>query len=127
VDTSTTPSTTVLSGTFATGGCHHGQDLSASLTGTTGSGSARFSTGQNSLKVSVSGLTAGATYTVQAGDGTTNTTVGQITTDANGSGKLSVSNLTATIAAGTILTVLDANGTTVLTGTFAAGGHARWG
>jgi hypothetical protein len=130
VDTSTTPSTIVLSGTFAADGCHHdhGQELSASLTGTAGAGSARFSSGEDSLRVRVSGLTANATYTVEVSNGTAApTTVGQITTDAEGNGRLSVSNLTATITSGTVLTVLDANGTTELTGTFAASSHTRRG
>jgi hypothetical protein len=121
-DTSTTPNTTVLSGTFAVGGCHHGQELSANLTGTTGSGSARFSAGDNSLSVSVSGLTAAATYTVQLANGTaTPTTVGQITTDPNGSGTLSVSNLTAIVAAGSVVTILDPTGATILQGALASG------
>jgi hypothetical protein len=128
LDTSTTPNTTVLSGTFAPGGCHHGQALTASLTGTTGSGAACFSSGDSSLKVRVSGLTANATYTVEVANGTAApTAVGQITTDANGSGKLSVSNLTATVSAGTVLTVVDSSGTTVLTGTFGAASHPWWG
>ena len=121
VDTSTTPSTTVLTGTLAASdGCHGGHRLTASLTGSMGSGSATFHPDENSLKVAVSGLTAGATYTVQVGDSTTttSTTVGTITTDANSSGKLSVSNLAATIATGTTISVVDSSGTIVLTGTF---------
>jgi hypothetical protein len=118
-------SATVLQGTYAIGssGCHGGsgtgQQLSASLTGTTGSGQAQFSSGsisgQNSFELIVYGLTAGQTYTVQV-DGTT---IGQITTDSTGQGQLQLSNLTATISAGTVITVLGANDTTVLQGTFA--------
>jgi hypothetical protein len=120
VDTSTTPSTTVLTGTLAaSGGCHAGQRLSASLIGTTGSGFATYSSAENSLRVSVSGLATGATYTLQVSNGTaTPTTVGQITTDTNGNGKLSASNLSATIATGTTISVVDSSGTTVLSGTF---------
>jgi hypothetical protein len=119
-------SSTVLQGTFGIGnsGCHSGsasgQQLSASLTGTSGgTGQAQFSSGstsgQNSFELIVSGLTAGQTYSVQV-DGTT---IGQITTDSHGQGQLQLSNLTATIAAGTVITVLDANDATVLQGTFA--------
>jgi hypothetical protein len=114
---------TVLSGTLAASSTSTdtGTHLKATLTGATGtSGSAHFhataTAGQNSLSVRVSGLAANATYTVQVGG----TTVGTITTDANGRGRLSVSNLTTTVAAGSVVTVLDAQNATVLQGTFAA-------
>jgi hypothetical protein len=94
--------------------------LSATLTGATGmSGSAHYhadtTTGTNRLSLHVSGLAASQTFTVQI-DGTT---VGTLTTDANGAGRASFSNLTATVSAGSLLTVLDPSGATVLTGTFA--------
>jgi hypothetical protein len=127
VDTGTTPSTTVLAGTLGHGGCHAHQELTASLTGTTGSGSATFHPEQNSLRVTVSGLTAGATYSVQLSNGTsTPTTVGQITTDSSGNGKLTVSNLAASIAAGTTISIVDSGGASVLTGTFGMGSGAPW-
>jgi hypothetical protein len=127
VDTSTDPATTALSGTLAPGACHGGQALGASLSGTTGSGSATFHPDQGSLKVSVSGLTAGATYSVQVSSGTaTPVTVGQITTDSSGNGKLTASGLTASITAGTTISVVDSTGATILTGTFSAGGAAQF-
>src|ERR1700722_7591838 len=78
-------------------GCHdnsQSQSLIASLTGASGtSGSATFksdtTSGDNSLQVQVSGLAASSTFTVTSGT----TTLGTITTDANGTGKLSVSDL----------------------------------
>lgn len=106
--TSTTTSTTTTT-------------LTASLTGSTGtSGSITFttnsSTGTNSLSVTVSGLTASATYTVLAGT----TPLGAITTNASGKGELVVSNETATLASGTAITVTDSSGTTVLSGSLAS-------
>jgi hypothetical protein len=120
---------TVLTGTFAIaaegggGDCHGGQDLTASLTGATGtSGTADFKTsstaGQNSFTLTVSGLTASTTYTVEVGT----TTIGTFTTDSTGAGSLTLSNLTTTIATGSVLTVLDASSNTVLQGTFAQTG-----
>ena len=63
----------------------------------------------------MTGLSADTSYTVQL-DGTA---VGQITTDETGSGNLALSNLTNTVAAGSVVTVLDSSGNVVLTGTFA--------
>jgi hypothetical protein len=108
---------TVLTGTLADPNAK--THLSASLTGATGtSGKAHFhsnaETGDNRLGVHVFSLTADATYDVQV-DGTT---VGQITTDDHGSGALSLSNVSMTIAANSVVTVLDSQGTTVLQGTF---------
>jgi hypothetical protein len=93
--------------------------LAASLTGATGtSGSAHYhpdtTAGTNRLSLHVSGLAASQTFTVQI-DGTT---VGTLTTDANGAGRTSFLNLTATVSAGSVLTVLDPSGATVLSGTF---------
>lgn len=113
-------SATVLSGTLATFTPASITHLSASLSGATGtSGTAHFEAntalGDNSLSVRVSGLTADSTYTVQVGG----TTVGQVNTDADGDGWLAMSNVSPTVASGTVLTVLDSTGTTVLQGTFA--------
>jgi hypothetical protein len=47
------------------------------------------------------------------------TTVGQISTDADGDARLSSSNLSTTVTSGSVLTVLNSSGTTVLQGTFA--------
>lgn len=99
------------------------QTLTAALAGATGtSGAATFSSNTtaatNSLLVQVSGLSASSTYTVDIGG----TSVGQITTNSSGSGQLSLSNISASIAPGTAVTVLDSTGATVLSGTFAPPG-----
>jgi hypothetical protein len=95
--------------------------LSASLTGATGTaGHAHYhadaTAGTNSLTLSVSGLTASSTYTIDVNG----TSVGTITTDATGAGKVTLSDLSATVAAGSTITVVDSTGATVLSGTFAA-------
>jgi hypothetical protein len=55
------------------------------------------------------------------------TTVGQLTTNSSGAGTLSASDLTQTIAASSVVTVLDSTGATVLQGTFAtASGSHGW-
>jgi hypothetical protein len=116
-------SNTVLQGTFAPGSeCHHGEKLSASLTGATGaSGTAEFKAGEesghNHFELTVSGLMASTTYTVDVGG----SSIGTFTTDANGTGSLELKDLTTTIMSGSVLTVVDTNNNTVLTGTFAAG------
>src|SRR5579885_2566386 len=99
------------------------QTLTATLTGAAGtSGSATFTSnsaaGTNNLLVQVSGLTANTTYSVTSGT----TTLGSITTNASGSGQLSVSNVSPALTAGQSLTVLDPSGATVLSGTLAATG-----
>jgi hypothetical protein len=112
----------VLTGTLATGEpCHHGQELTASLTGSTGAtGTADFkastTAGQNTFTLTVTGLTASTTYTVDVGG----SSIGTFTTDSTGAGSLTLNNLTTTISAGSVLTVVDASNNTVLTGTFAA-------
>jgi len=57
------------------------------------------------------------------------TSIGMFTTDATGTGSLTLSNLTTTITAGSVLTVVDGSTppNTVLTGTFAAGGEGDGG
>ncbi len=128
-------STTVLQGTFASGDGHHtgggggggdcnggGQEVSATLTGATGtSGTAEFTSsstaGQNTFTLTVSGLSASTTYTVDIGG----TSIGTFTTDTTGASTLTLSNLTTTIASASVITVVDSTGTTVLQGTFAAG------
>jgi hypothetical protein len=94
--------------------------LAANLTGASGtSGTATFSTnaliGQNSFHLHASGLTANTTYTVSSGS----TTLGTFTTDANGQGKLSVSNVSPALTAGSTITVKDPTGATALSGTLA--------
>ena len=84
-------------------------------------------TGRRSSYVQVSGLTASSSYTVESGS----TTLGTISTDANGHGQLSVSDLSPALAAGATITVLDSNNSTVLSGTLASAsssddeGHAH--
>jgi hypothetical protein len=127
-------SNTVLQGTFAAGdqhgggSCQGGQDLTATLTGSTGAtGSAEFkassTAGQNSFTLTVTGLTASTTYTVDSGS----TSIGTFTTDSSGAGSLTLSDLTATIAADSALTVLDPDNNTVLSGTFAASRQCQHG
>src|ERR1043165_465222 len=111
-------------GTFHNGSAH-GQHLSATLTGANGTaGTATFtsnkSAGTNSLSVSASGLTAGRTYDVQING----TTVGQVTMDTNGARTATLSNITAAVAAGATIAVVDSNTTpttTALTGRFQHG------
>jgi hypothetical protein len=98
------------------------QTLVASLSGSNGAtGYAALtpgtSSGQNTFVLQVSGLTASTQYTVQVGS----TTIGSLTTDATGTGKVSLSNVAAAIAAGSIITVQDWQNTTVLQGTFGSG------
>jgi hypothetical protein len=113
-------STTVLTGTLAaaTNPITH---LAATLSGATGTSgrvsyAANANTGTNSLLVEVSGLTANASYTVLSGT----TTLGTITTDANGNGSLVESNVSEALASGGTISVADSTGTTVLSGTLAA-------
>jgi ribosomal protein L13 len=111
---------TVLSGTLATPTTSHARTaFQATLTGATGSGHAfvivNASTGTTQFDLHVSGLTADTTYTVQVNG----TMVGQLTTNSRGSGRLSESNITPTVSAGSTVTVLDSAGATVLSGTFA--------
>jgi hypothetical protein len=102
-------------------GRHGSPTLVASLTGSSGTSSSaayssNTSTGQNSLRVHVSGLTANTTYTVSSGS----TTLGNIKTNANGQGTLAVSDVSTTLTAGSPVTVADSSGNTVLSGTLAA-------
>jgi hypothetical protein len=106
---------TALSGTLAA------TNLFATLGGTSGrDGFASYHTnvftGSSTLRVGLFGLSANSTYTVQL-DGTT---VGTVTTNALGAGHLSTSSLSKPPAAGSVLTVLNASGTTVLQGTLTA-------
>jgi hypothetical protein len=90
--------------------------LSADLSGSTdATGRASVQTIKNHLFVRIHGAAANTTYDVSI-DGTT---VGQITTNGRGSGRLFVSP-TAAIVAGSTISILDsAAGTTLLSGTFA--------
>jgi hypothetical protein len=119
---------TVLSGKLATLSPTPFTRLSASLRGATGTaGTAQYddnaTSGENSLRLRVSGLSADSTYTVKIGD----TTVGRINTDADGRGWLSES-LSTTVSSGSAITILNSKGTSVLQGTFAADtGNDGWG
>jgi hypothetical protein len=102
-------------------GADTGTHLSASLSGVTGAaGTASFNagtvSGQNSLKLQVTGLTANSNYTVQVNG----TSVGQIHTDASGNATLSLSNISPSVTAGSAISVLDSTGATALQGTFAS-------
>lgn len=110
-------------GPLATAGVSAGTNFTASLSGVTGAAgtasyNANAASSQNSLSLQVTGLTANATYTVQING----TTVGQLTTNASGSAQLSLSNISPTVAAGSVISVLDSTGTTDLQGTFASTG-----
>jgi hypothetical protein len=98
--------------------------LSAALTGASGAtGTVDFSSttnsASNSFHLTVSGLTASTTYSIQI-DGAT---IGQVTTDANGDGSVSLTDLTASVASGSVVTVVDA-GTTALQGTLSLRGKS---
>jgi hypothetical protein len=90
--------------------------LSATLSGSTDAeGKASVNVIKNHLRIRIRGAEANTTYDVSI-DGTT---VGQITTNGRGSGRLFVSP-TAAIVAGSTISILDsAAGTTLLSGTFA--------
>jgi hypothetical protein len=90
--------------------------LSATLSGSSSAtGKASVEVVNNHLRVRIHGAAANTTYDVSI-DGTT---VGQITTNGRGSGRLFVSP-TAAIVAGSTISILDsAAGTTLLSGTFA--------
>jgi hypothetical protein len=108
------------SGAFA----QSGKVLTASLTGATGvSGTATFTpgatSGTNTFALTATGLTASTTYTVEIGS----TSIGTFTTDATGAGTLSASNLTTTVAPGSVVTVQDPSGATVLQGTLGSCHH----
>jgi hypothetical protein len=99
------------------GGTSSTSTLTAALTGASGtSGSVTFTTntaaGTNSLRVRVTGLAANTTYTVLSGT----TSLGTITTDANGAGSLSATNISATLTSGAAITVADPSNATVLSG-----------
>jgi hypothetical protein len=94
------------------------QILVANLTGTTGASGTVFfrsssTTGDNSLTVQVSGLTADSTYTVMSGT----TKLGTINANSKGAGYFSVSNVSPALTADATITVQDSTSATVLTGT----------
>jgi hypothetical protein len=136
---------TVLSGTFASpssqgddddddhdegdgdNGNSQGGTFSASLTPPTSSGAMSTATGQIlaavthtngvfDLHLVASGLTANTAYTLEIGT----TTIGMFTTDSNGSAEANLEKISATIASGTAVTIVDASNNTVLSGTFAS-------
>jgi hypothetical protein len=100
-----------LTGTFAQ------TKFTASLTGATGvTGTATYSTVKNQLRVSVSGAAASTTYNVTVNG----VTVGQLTTNSSGAGKLRVSPSGVAIQSGSTISIADTAGNAaILTGMFA--------
>src|SRR5262245_48223429 len=87
---------------------NHGASLAATLSNSTGAtGQALFNSTTGKLTVQVQGADANASLDV-AVDGTS---VGTLTTDASGSGKLSVTEATDAIQAGATITAGDLQGT----------------
>jgi len=98
------------------------QTLSAPLSGGMGAaGHALFTVNaaaeQNAFTLQVVGL-PGSTFSVDVG----HTTIGQLSTDANGNGQLELKDLPAILAAGSRIKVVDSEGDTVLEGGFATRG-----
>jgi len=81
--------------------------------------------GTNTLKIELEHAAASATYTVSLDGG--KTTVATLTTDANGQASATVSGSTLVVQAGTVLTLLDSNGTSVGQGTFATNSNDNGG
>ncbi len=102
-----------LTGTLGSARVSHKTELTAQLTGSTGSGAghatfkSNMENGKSSLTVSVTGLPANSTVNVTVGG----TVVGQITTNGRGSGRLRLKNLSATVDAGSTITVGTLSGT----------------
>jgi hypothetical protein len=100
-----------LTGTFAQ--TRFTATLAGTTTGVTGTASANAL--KNKLHVTVSGATANTEYTVSVNG----TSVGSFTTNAAGRGRLRVTPSGVTIATGSTITIADADGNTLLSGTFA--------
>src|SRR6185369_4342885 len=91
-------------------GCDHGAAFAATLTNATGAtGRALFNNVNGKLSIQVTGATASSSLAVLL-DGTS---VGTVTTDASGNGKLSLTQDVTAVKAGTTIKIGD------LTGTFA--------
>ena len=91
--------------------------FSATLAGDVTSvfGSASYSSTRQDLNVKLNGLSAKTTYSILV-DGTS---VGTVTTNKHGLARFHLNSSALSIVAGTVLTVVDASNTTVMTGTFA--------
>jgi hypothetical protein len=90
------------------GHCGADATYSATLSNSTGAtGTASYLAGSNSLKIQVKGATASSTLDIQL-DGVS---IGTLTTDASGNGKVTLTNLTAAVNANSALTVGDLTGT----------------
>jgi len=90
------------------GQCGAEATYSATLSNASGAtGTATYSATNNSLKIQVKGAAADTTLDVQL-DGVS---IGSLTTDADGNGKLTLSNLTTAVSANSILTLGDLTGT----------------
>ncbi|MFT3883708.1 MAG: hypothetical protein QM703_29275 [Gemmatales bacterium] len=90
------------------GQCGAEATYSATLSNSTGAtGTASYLAGNNSLKISVKGAAASSTLDIQL-DGVS---IGSLTTDASGNGKVTLTDLTAVVNANSALTVGDLTGT----------------
>ncbi|HQR08484.1 MAG TPA: hypothetical protein PLN21_16795 [Gemmatales bacterium] len=90
------------------GQCGADATYSATLSNATGAtGIASYLAGNNSLKISVKGAAASSTLDIQL-DGVS---IGSLTTDATGNGKVTLTDLTAVVNANSVLTVGDLTGT----------------
>ena len=102
-----------LTGTLASTRVSHKTELTAQLMDSSGNGSGRSvfesntESGRTELAVSVTGLPANSTVDVTVGG----TVVGQITTNSRGSGRLRLKNLSATVNAGSTISVGTLSGT----------------
>lgn len=119
-----------LAGTFAAHKNGDGTQLEASLSDPsdpTGpqAGRAEFDPTAGQFEVKVSGLDPNTTYNVFLnGDATTGTQVAHVTTDSQGRGKVEIVTDAGfpALQTGSVATVADANGVTVLSGQFGNGG-----
>jgi hypothetical protein len=114
-----TGGTNVLMGTFVS--VQATTALSAQLMDSAGFtvGEARFDPSSGEFGVRIEGAPANTTYTVFLnGDAKSGVMVGTFTTDSEGFGHFELSAGVPTLAAGSTITIADASGATVLTGTF---------
>lgn len=90
------------------GHCGAEATYSATLSNATGAtGTASYLAGNNSLKISVKGAAVSSTLDIQL-DGVS---IGTLTTDANGNGKVTLTDLTAVVNANSAITVGDLTST----------------
>jgi hypothetical protein len=97
-----------------------GQELVTALTGAAGNGKAEYEPGTGgatAFEVEVDRLGRNATYSVVVNG----QTLGTLTTTSEGEGKLVSSRTDLPIVVGTVIQIVDANGSVALQGTFALG------